>query len=120
VGGLFRGNAHAFLRSPREVSLWSSARAESPVKSDRCTKFSCGTQTLTNRFVHGPQDPIAALCRQLVWLDAETAEYRELRLAHCAEAEQFYWELKQEGVSVRVGMELPDIRVGLSILRTVM
>jgi transposase len=35
----------------------------------------------------------------------ETGECQERRLAHCAEAEQFYRELKQAGVSVSVGME---------------
>ena len=43
--------------------------------------------------------------QQIAWLDMETGECGERRLAHCAEAEQFYRQLKQKGVSVRVGME---------------
>jgi transposase len=43
--------------------------------------------------------------QQIAWVDTETGEFGERRLAHCAEAEQFYRELKQKGVSVRVGME---------------
>ena len=43
--------------------------------------------------------------QQIAWVDTETGECGERRLAHCAEAEQFYRELKQRGVSVRVGME---------------
>jgi len=43
--------------------------------------------------------------QQIAWVDTETGECGERRLAHCAEAEQFYRELKQKGVSVRVGME---------------
>ena len=39
-------------------------------------------------------------------MDAETGEYGERRLNHSdGEAEKFYRELKQPGVSVRVGME---------------
>ena len=43
--------------------------------------------------------------QQIAWVDTETGECGERRLAHCAEAEQFYRQLKQKGVSVRVGME---------------
>jgi hypothetical protein len=43
--------------------------------------------------------------QQIAWLDSETGEYGERRLAHCGEAEQFYRELKQQGASVRVGIE---------------
>jgi len=43
--------------------------------------------------------------QQISWLDRETGECGERRLAHCAEAEQFYRELKQAEVSVRLGME---------------
>ena len=43
--------------------------------------------------------------QQIAFIDTETGEYGERRLAHCAEAEQFYRELKQRGVSVRVGIE---------------
>ncbi len=43
--------------------------------------------------------------QQIAFIDAETGECGERRLAHCAEAEQFYRELKRRGVSVRVGIE---------------
>jgi transposase len=44
--------------------------------------------------------------QQIAWVDTETGEYGERRLLHSnGEAEQFYRELKQRGVSVRVGME---------------
>ncbi len=43
--------------------------------------------------------------QQIAWADTETGECGEQRLAHCTEAERFYRELKQRGVSVRVGME---------------
>ena len=38
-------------------------------------------------------------------LDTETGELSERRLAHREEAEQFYEELKQRSLAVRVGME---------------
>jgi transposase len=44
--------------------------------------------------------------QQIAWVDTETGECSERRLMHSnGEAEQFYRELKQRGVSVRVGME---------------
>jgi len=43
--------------------------------------------------------------QQIACVDMETGECQERRLAHCAEAEQFYRGLKQAGISVRVGME---------------
>ncbi len=43
--------------------------------------------------------------QQIAWVDTKTGECGEQRLAHRAEAEQFYRELKQKEVSVRVGME---------------
>jgi transposase len=43
--------------------------------------------------------------QQIAWADTGTGECGERRLAHCAEAEQFYRDLKQKGVRVRVGME---------------
>ena len=43
--------------------------------------------------------------QQVAFVDTETGEYGERRLTHCAEAEQFYRELKQRGASVRVGIE---------------
>ena len=53
--------------------------------------------------------------QQIAFMDQETGEYDERRLNHSdGEAERFYRELKQRGVSVRVGMEATDIHVGLS------
>jgi len=43
--------------------------------------------------------------QQITWVDTATGECGERRLTHCAEAEQFYRDLKQKGVRVRVGME---------------
>jgi len=43
--------------------------------------------------------------QQIAFVDTETGECQERRLAHCADAERFYRELKQQGMSVRVGME---------------
>ena len=43
--------------------------------------------------------------QQIAWADTGTGECGERRLAHCAEAEQFYRDLKQKGVTVRVGIE---------------
>ncbi len=44
--------------------------------------------------------------QQIAFMDEKTGEYEERRLNHSdGEAEKFYRELKQRGVSVRVGME---------------
>jgi transposase len=44
--------------------------------------------------------------QQIAFMDEKTGEYEERRLNHSdREAEKFYRELKQRGVSVRVGME---------------
>jgi len=43
--------------------------------------------------------------QQIALLDTESGECQERRLAHRAEAEHFYHELRQPGVSVRVGIE---------------
>jgi len=44
--------------------------------------------------------------QQIASMDQETGEYDERRLNHSdGEAERFYRELQQRGVSVRVGME---------------
>jgi len=43
--------------------------------------------------------------QQIAWLNTETGECGERRLTHCAEAEQFYRDLKQKGFRVRVGLE---------------
>jgi hypothetical protein len=56
--------------------------------------------------------------QQVAWLDLETGECGERRLAHRGgEAEQFYRELKEKRVSVRVGMEVSRFRGGLPSLR---
>ena len=43
--------------------------------------------------------------QQIVFLDRDTGEFQEKRLAHPAEAEQFYRALAARGQKVRVGME---------------
>jgi hypothetical protein len=44
--------------------------------------------------------------QQIAFVDTETGECGERRLVHANhEAESFYRELKERGVSVRVGME---------------
>ena len=43
--------------------------------------------------------------QQIAWADTGTGECGEERLTHCAEAEQFYRDLKQKGFGVRVGLE---------------
>jgi hypothetical protein len=45
----------------------------------------------------------------------ETGECDERELNHSeGEAEQYYRDLKQQGIRVRVGMEAPDIHAGSS------
>jgi len=43
--------------------------------------------------------------QQIAWVDTQTGECAGRRLTHCADAEQFYREWKEKGVTVRVGME---------------
>ena len=43
--------------------------------------------------------------QQIALVDTETGELSERRLEHREQAEQFYRELKQQNLSVRVGME---------------
>ena len=43
--------------------------------------------------------------QQIAWVNTETGECGERRLTHCAEAEQFYRDLKEKGFRVRVGLE---------------
>ena len=43
--------------------------------------------------------------QQIAFVDTETGELGERRLTHREEAEQFYRELKQRNIAVRVGME---------------
>jgi transposase len=43
--------------------------------------------------------------QQIAYVDTDTGELGERRLAHPVEAAQFYGELKQRNVAVRVGME---------------
>jgi hypothetical protein len=43
--------------------------------------------------------------QQIAFVDTETGEVSERRLTHREEAEQFYRNLKDRGLTVRVGME---------------
>src|SRR5207302_10238707 len=43
--------------------------------------------------------------QQIAFVDTDTGELRERRLAHREQAEQFYRELKEPSRKVRVGME---------------
>ena len=43
--------------------------------------------------------------QQIAFVDSETGELNERRLEHREEAENFYRDLRAQGVSVRVGME---------------
>lgn len=43
--------------------------------------------------------------QKIAFVDRETGQLQERRLGHSQEAEKFYRELKQQGASVRVGME---------------
>jgi transposase len=43
--------------------------------------------------------------QQIVFVDSDSGELVERRLAHREEAEQFYGKLKEQGVKVQVGME---------------
>ena len=43
--------------------------------------------------------------QQIAYVDPDTGEFAERRLAHREEAEQFYRDLAGRGISVRVGME---------------
>src|ERR1700741_2942670 len=43
--------------------------------------------------------------QQIALVDTATGELKERRLAHREEAEQFYSELQQQSLQVRVGME---------------
>ncbi len=43
--------------------------------------------------------------QQIAFVDTETGECEERHLTRCADAEHFYRGLKQQGVSVRVGIE---------------
>jgi len=43
--------------------------------------------------------------QQIAFVDTETGEFQERRLAHREEAEKFYRDLAVRGVQVRVGME---------------
>ncbi len=43
--------------------------------------------------------------QQIAFVDTETGECGERRLAQCAEAEQFSRELNQQGATVRIGIE---------------
>ena len=43
--------------------------------------------------------------QQVAWVDKDTGEFQEKRLAHGEEAEKFYRTLAAAGQKVRVGME---------------
>ena len=43
--------------------------------------------------------------QQTAFVDTESGEFGERRLVHPGEAEQFYGELQQRNIAVRVGME---------------
>src|SRR5690242_13391847 len=43
--------------------------------------------------------------QQIAWVDTDTGEFKETRLQHREQAEQFYRELAMRGVQVRLGME---------------
>ena len=43
--------------------------------------------------------------QQIAFVDTDTGELSERRLGHREQAEQFYRELKQQNLGVRVGME---------------
>jgi transposase len=43
--------------------------------------------------------------QQIAYVDSETGELDEGRLVHPHEAEQFYGELKERNIAVRIGME---------------
>ena len=43
--------------------------------------------------------------QQIASVDTDSGEFQEKRLAHPAEAEQFYRDLAAQGKKVRVGME---------------
>src|SRR5207237_7938508 len=43
--------------------------------------------------------------QQIAWVDSDTGELSERRLLHREEAVQFYRELQEQGLKVRVGME---------------
>jgi len=43
--------------------------------------------------------------QQIAYVDSETGEFQEQRLAHREEAEKFYRDLAAQGMKVRVGME---------------
>ncbi len=49
--------------------------------------------------------------QQIALVDTETGECGERRLTHCGEAEQFYRELKQQGVSVHSQQALKPTRL---------
>ena len=53
--------------------------------------------------------------QQIVFLDRDTGEFQEKRLAHPAEAEQFYRALAARGQKVRVGIEPADRHAGSSV-----
>ena len=53
--------------------------------------------------------------QQIAFVDTETGELGERRLAHREEAEQFYGELRKRSMQVRVGMEASGHAPGSSV-----
>jgi hypothetical protein len=56
--------------------------------------------------------------QQIAFVETDTGELGERRLAHRKQAEQFYRERKQQNLFVRVGMESADTRVGSRVCCT--
>jgi hypothetical protein len=53
--------------------------------------------------------------QQIAFADTETGECGERRLSHSdGEAEKFYKDLKQKGISLRVGLEATGYHAGSS------
>ena len=53
--------------------------------------------------------------QQIAFLDTETGELGERRLAHRDEAEQFYRDLQQRRFGVRLGWRPAGTRAGLNV-----
>jgi hypothetical protein len=68
------------------------------------TRVDCGCSTTKAREEGARYADYHPSFQQMAFLDQETGEYDERRLNHSdGEAERFYRELKQRGVSVRGG-----------------
>src|SRR5437899_895558 len=70
------------------------------------TRVNCGCITTKGSGGRSQHDHYHPSFQQIAFVDQETGECGERQLNHGdGEAEKFYRELKQRGVSVRVGME---------------